>query len=220
MPNDGSDDNRGNHLPINKQARRFVELTTPGFHVPDTSSPDAVLARIDSSGPVAIDSMIDDKTTGDSHRRLPVPSLRALGEPIRDVEEQRRFLEAVCNAKIPGLVDKLMAINELMSKWRTQSAAISKVLPNLAKQLAARHALELVASDWDSSYGLRPLIEFSSRSGEELILVMIVALGERVPFVASIAWIRFATVMAKAAIGGALQSALSHLINKSAVAVP
>ena len=188
--------------------------------VHDTSSPDPVLAGIDTSDPVAIDSMIDDKTTDDAHRRLPVPSLKALGELIQGVEEQRRFLEAVCETKIPSLVDKLMAIDELVSKWRTQSAAINDILPDLAKQLAARHALELVDSDWESSYGLRSLIQFSGRSAEELIPVIIIALGESAQLVGSIAWLRFATVIAKVATAGAVQSALGHFINKTATDLP
>ena len=205
---------------VNIDSRSSVSpVDVAPLRVPDTS-PDALLARIDTSDPAAIDSMIGDKTANGSHRRLPVPSLRALGEPIRGVEEQRRFLEAVCETKIPSLVDKLMAINELVSKWRTQSAAISDALPDLAKQLAARHVLELIDSDWDSSYGLRSLIEFSGRSGQELIPAMIVALGERAQFVGGIAWLRFATVMAKVSTAGAVQSALSHFISKSVTAVP
>lgn len=186
----------------------------------DTPFPGAALAGINTGDPADIDSALENKSLNDTNKRSPVHLLRALGEGIRGVDDRRRFLEAVCEARIPSLSDKLMALADLVSVWRAQSAAISDILPSLAKRLATRHVSELVGSEWDASYGFRSLVEFSGQSGQELIPIIILALRERAQFVGNIAWLRFATVMAKVATPGAIQAALDHFLTKFAETLP
>ncbi len=186
----------------------------------DAPVPDAVLDGIDATNPLAIDTVLQSKNSDEAGRRWPVRVLEALAQPIRGVDQRCRFLKAICETQIPGLLDKLTVINDLASQWGKHSAAITDILPDLARQLADRHATELIESDWDSSYTLRSLIELTGQAGHELIPIIITAVRDRAPLVPSTVWLRFATVMASSASAGAIQSALERFLSKSADGLP
>jgi hypothetical protein len=187
---------------------------------PDTPFTPEVLANIRSDDPTSIDSAIDDNREKDKGGRWTTRLLLDLGKSIHLVDRRREFLEAVCETKIPNAIDKLTAISELTTEWRTSSTAISDLVPGLAKRLAVHHVSELVDSDWNSYYVLRSLIKFSDGSGVDLVPLIVEALGDRAQFVGSMTWLRFATVMAKIASNEAKRSALEHFLTKSAVSLP
>jgi len=199
---------------------RGVANPLPPLNDSNTPFTPEVLANIRTDDPTAIDSAIDDNREKDKGGRWTTRLLLDLGKSIHQVDQRREFLEAVCETKIPNAIDKLTAIGELTTEWRTSSTAISDLVPGLAKRLAVRHVSELVDSDWNSSYVLRSLIKFSGGSGVDLVPSIVEALGDRAQFVGSMTWLRFATVMAKIASDEAIRSALEHFLNKSAVSLP
>jgi hypothetical protein len=186
----------------------------------DAPITDGVLAGIDVTSPLAIDTFLQSTSSDEVGRRWPVRVLEALARPIRGVDQRCRFLKAISETQVPDLLEKLTVLNDLISQWGNHSAAIKDILPELAKQLAARHATELIESDWNSSYTLRSLIGFSIESGHELIPIIITALRDRTPLVSSTAWLRLATAIAGTASAGAIQSALERFLSKSADGLP
>jgi len=82
----------------------------------DVPLPDAVLAGIDVTSPLAIDTVLQSKNSDEAGRRWPVRVLEALAESIRGVDQRCRFLKAICETQIPGLLDKLTVINDLASQ--------------------------------------------------------------------------------------------------------
>jgi hypothetical protein len=179
-----------------------------------------ILAGISPTNPNAIDTALDDNRQKDTSSRWATRLLMDLGRSIQNVDDRRAFLETICETKIPTGSEKLTAISELTNEWRTTSTAISDLVPDLAKRLAASHVSELVDSDWNSSYVLRTLIKFSGGSGVDLVPIVVEGLRDRAQFVSSMTWLRFATVMASSASGSAIRSALEHFVSKSATSLP
>ena len=176
----------------------FADAKSP-VGIADPPLPDAVLAGIDVTSSEAIDAVLQPKDSDEAVRRWPLRVLEALAQPIRGVEQRCKYLRAISETEAPTLIDKLTVLNDLASKWGEQSAAVTDILPELAQQLAARHASELIESDWDASYALRSLIAFSRQDGHKLIPIIITALRDRTALVPSTVWLKLATIVADAA---------------------
>lgn len=186
----------------------------------DTPFTGAALAGMNTGDPAAIDAALEDKSIDDTNRRFPARVLKNIGETIRSVDDRLRFLEAVCDTTVPTLVDKVLALEDLLPVWQEQSTAIGDALPKVAKRLANRHALELVGSSWEASYGFRSLVKFGGQSAHELIPVVVLTLRERAELVDNIAWLRFATVAATGATSAAIQSALDRYLTIATTTLP
>lgn len=196
-----------------------TEIASP-FELTEPPLPDAVLAGVDITSALSIDAVLQAKDSDDAARRWPVRVMEALARPIRGVDQRCRFLRAISETQIPDLLDKLTVLNNLVSNWGKQSAAVTDILPELAQQLAARHALELIDSDWDSSYTLRSLLEFSGAAQPKLIPIIITALRDRTGHVPSTVWLRLATTIASTASPSVIQSTLERFLSKSADGLP
>jgi hypothetical protein len=224
------------YLPENSASRRQLANLRVEADVPSSSGgsddakspvgtaepplPDAVLAGIDVTSSDAIDAVLQPKDSDEAVRRWPLRVLEALAQPIRGVEQRCEYMRAVSEAEAPTLIDKLTVLNDLASKWGEQSAAVADILPQLAQQLAARHASELIESDWDASYALRSLIAFSRQHGHKLIPIIITALRDRTALVPSTVWLKLATIVATAASASTIQSSIERFLTKSADGLP
>ena len=152
--------------------------------------------------------------------RWSVRFLHKLSERAQRVDDRLALLRAVTEAKVPTLADKLLALEDQVKVWREESAAIASAIPGLALELSVRHAEELVAGEWESSYALRKLIEFSNGSGVEIISAVINALRATAADISGATWMEFACVAARTAGADAIHSALARFTSMSASALP
>jgi hypothetical protein len=149
-----------------------------------------------------------------------VQLLTVLADRIHDVDDQLRFLRAVADAKVPTLADKLRAVEDLFKAWRERSMAIADAVPTFVTELASRHADELIGSEWESSYALRKLIEFSGEAPLTIVASIIDALRGRATDVGGGAWMEFACFAARTASGKAIGAALERFTSMAALDLP
>lgn len=177
-----------------------------------------VAGAVDPFDATAIDAALASADTKRVGR--PVRVLSKLAERVQGVDNQLRFLRAVADAKIPTLADKLLAIEDHVKTWQEQSAAVTDRIPALASELSLRHADELVRSEWESSYALGKLIEFSKGASLVIISSVIEAIRGRATDVSGDAWMNFACAVARSASPNAIHSALGRFTSASAVDLP
>ena len=152
--------------------------------------------------------------------RPAVQLLTALAERVPGVDDRLRFLKAVADTRVPTLADKLLALEDLLKAWREQSVAIADFIPTLVGEMSVRHADELIGSDWDSSYALRKLIEFSGQAPLVVVASVIEALRGRAADVGGSAWMRFACMAAPTAEATAIGAALERFTSMAALDLP
>ena len=176
-------------------------------------------ASVDPFDAAGIDAaLMNDEA--ESVGRPAVQLLTVLAERIHGVDDQLRFLRAVADAKVPTLADKLIALEDLFKVWRERSMAIADAVPKFVTELAARHADELIGSEWESSYALRKLIEFSGEAPLTIVVSIIEALRGRATDVGGSAWMNFACVAARTASGKAIGAALERFTSMAALDLP
>ena len=98
--------------------------------------------------------------------------------------------------------------------------AIADAVPTFVTELASRHADELIGSEWESSYALRKLIEFSGEAPLTIVASIIEALRARATDVGGSAWMNFACVAARTASGKAIGAALERFTSMAALDLP
>jgi hypothetical protein len=176
-------------------------------------------ASVDPFDAAALDAaLMKDET--ESVGRPAVQLLTVLADRIHGVDNQLRFLRAVADAKVPTLADKLIALEDLLKVWRQRSMAIADAVPKVVTELAARHADELIGSEWESSYALRKLIEFSGQAPLTIVASIVEALRGRATDVGGSAWMNFACVAARSASGKAIGAALERFTSMAALDLP
>ena len=89
-------------------------------------------------------------------------------------------------------------------------------VPTFVTELASRHADELIGSEWESSYALRKLIEFSGEAPLTIVASIIEALRGRATDVGGGAWMNFACVAARTASGRAIGAAIAGALSPCA----
>jgi hypothetical protein len=176
-------------------------------------------ASVDPFDAAALDAtLMNDET--ESVGRPAVQLLNVLADRIHGVDDQLRFLRTVADAKVPTLADKLIALEDLLMAWRERSMAIADAVPRLVTELAVRHADELIGSEWESSYALRKLIEFSGQAPLTIVASIVEALRGRATDVGGSAWMNFACVAARTASGKAIGAALERFTSRAALDLP
>lgn len=186
------------------------------------SEPDAWEERattVDPFDSVAIDAALA-SDEADKIGRWSVRFLSKLQDRVSTVDDRLRFLRAVAETRVPSLADKLLALEDQVKLWQGQSAAIADLIPQLALDLSLRHAEQLVGTEWESSYSLRKLIEFSRRPAIDIISAVIEALRARAIDVSGAAWMEFACVAARSASADAIRSAIERFTSMSALDLP
>jgi hypothetical protein len=192
------------------------ELRTP---VLEKDSWDERGASVDPLDAAAIDATLMNGGA-EGVGRPAVQLLTALAERIHGVDDQLRFLRAVADTKVPTLADKLLALEDLIKAWREHSMAIADAVPTFVTELASRHADELIGSEWESSYALRKLIEFSGEPPLTIVASIVEALRGRATDVGGHAWMNFACVAARTASGKAIGAALERFTSMAALDLP
>jgi hypothetical protein len=160
------------------------------------------------------------KDGAESVGRPAVQLLTVLAGRIHGVDDQLRFLRAVADTKVPTLADKLLVLESLFKAWRERSKAIGDAVPIFVRELASRHADELIGSEWESSYALRKLIEASGEAPLGIVVSIIEALRGRATDVNGSAWMKFACVTARTASGKAIAAALERFTSMAALDLP
>jgi len=176
-------------------------------------------ASVDPFDPAAIDAaLVNDGA--ESVGRPAVQLLSVLAERVHGVDDQLRFLGVVADTRVPTLADKLLALEGRFKAWRERSMALADAMPTFVTELASRHADELIGSEWESSFALRKLIEFSGEAPLRIVASIIEALRGRATDVGGSAWMNFACVAARTASGQAIGAALDRFASMAALDLP
>lgn len=170
------------------------------------------LADVDLADPDAIDRFLAEQDDHGKEWRWTGGSLRQLAQRIRRPDDRQRFLEAVCQTVIPSLADKLLVMAEVAEVWRKTSVAAGQEMPALARQLAARHARELVQSGWEASGNLRDLTNLGDGQGGHLVPAILAGLGDEALNVGSSTWLALAGLAADGADSHVTGAALERFL--------
>lgn len=191
------------------------ETSTP---VRETDSGEGEAIGLDPFDGAAIDAALLEDKAG-NFRRPAVQLLIRTAQRVQGIEDQLRFLQAVADAGVPTLADKLLALEDFLKSW-SKSMAIRDYMPKYVTELITRHADELVGSEWESSYALRGLIKLSERRPVAIVAAIIEAFRGRASEVGGNAWMNFACLAARSATAAAIGSALERFTSMAASELP
>lgn len=160
----------------------------------------------------AIDAAIENDTEGDDSRKWPSRTLAHLAENVRSPAERLHFARALPEVQAATLSDKLNAVEDHLENWAISSNALRDEMPQLAIQLASKHAPELIGTSWENSGIWRGLTKALRGDPKLIVRAVISAMGRDTSELSGNSWLCLATRLAPVVSGGALGEGLNQYL--------
>ncbi|MBI1198302.1 MAG: hypothetical protein GC203_10610 [Phenylobacterium sp.] len=137
-------------------------------------------------------------------------------------DDRMVFLDAVVEARMIPLTDKLFALQDLVKAWAETSVAVRDALPRVVVELARRHAPDLIRGRWDGGFERRRLRELAKGVVPDATLVneILQRLGGLIAMVPASVWLDFAEVLASSAQPATIADCLARYVAKSEAGLP
>ncbi|MDX8496415.1 NACHT domain-containing protein [Mesorhizobium sp. VK22B] len=223
---------------------RFEQLAVEENHAPDDDSKrglldivfesrsdqsgeewnliEAIVAEADIASAAGIDAAVARLPEKHKVGRPTARLLKRLGEGAALPDLQIRFLDAVEQALLVGVEDKLLALDGILPEWMHASAAIRDHVAGWARRLCARHARDLAKSGWGGSHCQNRLIAICDgaiTSGEIAALVL-KHLDGQLGEMDRKSWLGLARQLTLSASSQSLGDGLSRYVRLAAKAIP
>lgn len=176
-------------------ARLARKDSSTHFAAPAVPQPERI-ERYDVADPDEIDRAIGADLAANPRNPFPQRTIGELAATVSTPAQRLAFVRAVAKANSATLSEKLGALDDYLPGWAALSAALNEALPQIALELAGRHASELVGHSWETDRGWRELLTTFRADRTALIAKVIASLGPTATEVSGDSWIGLAAHLA------------------------
>lgn len=189
------------------------------FAVPAVPQPERI-ERYDVADPDEIDRAIGADLAANPRNPFPQRIIEEFAATVSTPAQRLAFVRAVAKANSATLSEKLGALAPYLPGWAALSAALNEALPQIALELAGRHASELAGHSWESARGWRELLTTFRADRTALTAKVIASLGPTATEVSGDSWIGLAVHLAPAIASDPFRLGLNRYLLLAGAKIP